>query len=220
MAETRIDHKERKKLKVTWAGEPQSLPSKPEVKYIRCNCDDGLQYETFRQSLFPYIQTGKELDADVELHIIKAQDSQEYPHWRIAQLYNEKGEPIAATKTASSPQREYRGRDEDKVDTRTRIMEIGEDWRAGKRKDNDPLVMWREIWLMGDNITQIKKVEPPKEISVAELKEIRDECNWSNKDIAEYLNIKPDEWKRMKGLDGLTPQQRIKLAEYIKQNPK
>jgi len=42
----------------------------------------------------------------------------------------------------------YKGRDEDKVDRRTLVMEIGEDWRAGKRKDNDPLVVAREAFLL------------------------------------------------------------------------
>jgi len=41
----------------------------------------------------------------------------------------------------------YKGRDEDKVDRRTFVMEIGEDWRAGKRKDNDVLVITREAYL-------------------------------------------------------------------------
>ena len=42
----------------------------------------------------------------------------------------------------------YKGRDEDKVDRRTFVMEIGEDWRAGKRKDNDVLVLAREAFLL------------------------------------------------------------------------
>jgi len=67
---TKIDKSERKKLKITWVGEPQQLPNS-QVKVLRFNAEDGLQYETYKQSLFPYIAVDAELDADCELHITK-----------------------------------------------------------------------------------------------------------------------------------------------------
>ena len=58
-------------------------------------------------------------------------------------------EPKSDTDTKEKPATStYKGRDEDKVDRRTLVMEIGEDWRAGKRKDNDPLVVAREAFLL------------------------------------------------------------------------
>lgn len=218
MAETRLDHKERKGLKVTWASEPQSLPNKPEVKFIRCNCDDGLQYETFRQTLFPYIQAGKELDADVELHITKAQDGTEYPHWRIAQLY-EKNEPIAKLPSPSKP-KEYRGRDEDRTDQRTFVLEFGSNYRAGKWTDKHPLysTYLNTLTLWGTGVkTEVIKQEP-KEIPVADIKKAMKDYHWSEGAVTQFIR-KDKQWK-VKSLGELNQAQRSELIKYIKSNPK
>lgn len=125
MAKTVLDKTGRKPLKILRVNELEQLPNS-QVKVLRFNCDDGLLYETFKQALFPYIQTGKEIDADTELHITTTDDGRQYPHWRVVQLY-EGNKPLAS----AHPKQQYRGRDEDRVDQRTFVMEVGNDLRAG-----------------------------------------------------------------------------------------
>ena len=51
-------------------------------------------------------------------------------------------------KEPPKPTPSYKGRDEDKVDKRTLVMEIGADWRAGLRGKDDILVIAREAFLL------------------------------------------------------------------------
>ena len=141
MAETKIDKAERKTLTPTWVGEPTQLPNS-QVKVLRFSADNGLQFETFKASLFPYIQLGQPIDADTELRITTTEQGTQYPHWRIVQLYKE-GKPISSEKG----QQQYKGRDENRTDIRAAILEIGQDYRAGLLKADNPRVIAYYTWI-------------------------------------------------------------------------
>jgi len=104
-AQSRIGKKERKQLKVTWVGEPQAMKEGSNIKILRFTCDDKLHYETFKQNLFSHIKVGEQLDADTELQIVTTEAGQEYPHWRITQIYQD-GKPVAVSQ-ADTPKRAY-----------------------------------------------------------------------------------------------------------------
>ena len=104
-AQSRIGKKERKQLKVTWVGKPQAMKVGSNIKILRFTCDDKLHYETFKQNLFSHIKVGEQLDADTELQIVTTEAGQEYPHWRITQIYQD-GKPVAVSQ-ADTPKRAY-----------------------------------------------------------------------------------------------------------------
>jgi hypothetical protein len=143
----------------------------------------------------------------------KEKDGKKY--WNVVAVdFNPPDEP-----NPDKPKAEYRGRDEGKVDMRTFIMEIGEDWRAGKRDKNDPLWKAREIWLMGvGQVTETTKPEPPKEISIADIKKIRDDNKWTLADCDSFCN-KNKKWK-VRNLKELNQEQRKELIEFIGAHPK
>ena len=199
MAKTTIDKKERKKLRVTWVGEPQTLPNS-QVQVLRFNADDGLQYETFKQSLFSYIQLDSELDADTELHITQADSGQQYVHWRVVQLYGEDGKPLYSAKT---PQKSF-GRDEDRTDRRNAIITIKDLWVAGLIKHPNPLT----TWLLAE--LTILTTEGGKDAKSKEIPDKRTETR---------TNIEPDE--ATIGDDDSRGDDQEKLpewAEFLKEN--
>ncbi len=120
--------------------------------------------------------------------------------------------------TYKPPQSQYRGRDEDKVSERTAIMEIGADFREGKRDKKDPLVLAREVWLMGImGVTEAKPKEPDKAISAGDIKELAyNQCNWTKEDLGKYCQKK---WKA-EALSALSQAQKDELYDHIKNNPK
>jgi len=210
---TKIDKSERKKLKISWVGEPQQLPNS-QVRVLRFNAEDGLQYETYKQSLFPYIAVDAELDADCELRITKGSRGQPYPHWRIVQLYDKGGKPLASTK----PERQF-GRDQDRTDFRTAILETGENYRAGLWKDKDPEVIAYRLWIYTVGFGFIlnlavrpNKVEPPEQ----PVKNAKELMAWALKHGKEYT----PSWLRKElnlGNQLITDEHAIKYYEILKQ---
>ena len=206
---TKIDKRERKKLKVTWAGEPQQLPNS-QVKVLRVNAEDGLQYETYKQSLFPYIAVDAELDADCELHITEGKEGQQYPHWRIVQLYDKEGKPLASMK----PERQY-GRDEDRTDFRTAILETGENYRAGLWKDKDPEVIAYRAWIYTELGGETKQRPQPVKVELP-IKNAKELMTWAAKHGKEYT----PSWLRKElnlGNQIITDEHAIKYYEILKQ---
>lgn len=170
MTETRVDKKDRKKLKVTWV--------KPEVEKfgrwgqkLRFNCDDGLQYETIKSHLFEYIKKDAELDAETELQVVIFDDKGEMPKWVVTEIYQD-SKPILAPvrKEAPQPERRY-GRDEDRVDERTFVMETGQDLRAGIIDKNHPFFKARETILASWVKLKVKEEKPKAIIDMGWLQD-------------------------------------------------
>jgi hypothetical protein len=157
MVETRVDKTERRALKVTWV-KPEPETFGKYGKKLRFNCADGLQYETIKAHLFPYIKADAELDANCELQIVKFDDGGEMPKWVVVEIY-ENGEPVKAPTKQGGGQRQY-GRDEDRTDQRTFVMEVGQDLRAGLLDKNHRFVKAREIIL--ETWVGIKEEAKPK----------------------------------------------------------
>ena len=156
-ATTKIDKQEKRHLKVTW------VKPEPEVKgqYLQIlpfNCDDGIQYQTTKQNLFRHIKAGAEFDADTQLEIVTFEDGGQLTKWVVTQIYDKNGQPIAlpTTKKAGTA---YRGRDEDRVDQRTFVMEVGADLRAGIIDGKHPFAKSREMILASWVTPQRKEIK-------------------------------------------------------------
>ena len=124
------------------------------------------------------------------------------------------------------------GRDEDKVSLRTAIMEVGQDWREGKRKDNDPLVLSRELWLM--SIFQVEEATGKTEVSTPKvavegpdytkemLKNLMDAALWDAAQVATYINdkygVKITSASKM--FESLSNEQKKATLEHMDKNPK
>ena len=154
MAETKVDHKERKTLKVKWVGEPQPFGD-GRRQLLRFNCYDGIQYEAFVYALYPFIQEEAEFDADTELRITTTADGRQFQNWVVTQIYKD-GEPVAEMPART---RQYRGRDEDRVDQRTFVMEVGADLRAGIREKSHPFATARETVMASWIKLEVKEVK-------------------------------------------------------------
>jgi len=153
MAKTITDKKERKKLKVVWVSEV--TPFGDKGKKVKFNAEDGLTYETFSQSLFEYIVTGKELDADTELRITTADDSNQYPHWIVTQIYQD-GQPIGS-KGKWGYSREKSPEERASIENQVRAKIISELWIADKFKDDDIEVKRLRQWLNPESPTISQK---------------------------------------------------------------
>ena len=138
---TRIDARERKALTIVKVGEPQNLPNS-QVKVLRFSCSDGLTYETFKQSLFPYIKLNATIDADTELHITTSANGVQYVHWRVTQIYTS-GKPVLSEKWGRRSPEEAQD-----IRRQVAIKEIGECWRNGKFTDDSPFVIAYKTWLL------------------------------------------------------------------------
>lgn len=154
MAETTIESKERLKLKPSWVGEWQPLREGSDIKVKRFNCEGyEYQFQTFKKILGDHLKANVEFDGEVELRVTVAGENT-YKNHTLIEIY-ENDKPISETKSQT---RRYAGRDEERVDERTAIMEIGADYRADKRDKDDALVEMREWWLR-------TRLEPkPKEV--------------------------------------------------------
>ena len=157
MATTKIDKQEKRHLKVTWAKLEPEVKS-PHLQILPFNCDDGIQYQTIKQDLFGHIKIGAEFDADTQLEIVTFDDGGQLTKWVVTQIYDKDGQPIskAATKKQASA---YKGRDEDRVDARTFVMEVGADLRAGVIDKTHPFAKSREIILASWVTPQKKEVK-------------------------------------------------------------
>lgn len=132
-----------------------------------------------------------------------------------------KDEPVI--KPSYKLQQQYRGRDEDKVDMRTFVMEVGEDFRAGKRDKSDPLWIAREAHLMSmGQVTEVKNTttavkSTDKIISVGDIKEVAyNQCGWTKDDLGKYCQKK----YKVGALSELLQSDKVELIDYIKANPK
>ena len=96
---TRIDQRERKKLKVEWVSEVSTFGQ--YGKKVKFKCADGLFYECIKKGLFEHIKVGAELDADTQLEFITLADETEMTKWVVTELYQD-GKPLSKTRTSYS----------------------------------------------------------------------------------------------------------------------
>jgi len=89
---------------------------------------------------------------------------------------------------------------EQSIEQQVAIKEIGEDWRAGKLKDNDPLVVGYLIWLIDRlNFEEAKgeTTQSNKDSQIAH--QPQDEGAGPGQDNREALELQPKETERVKG---------------------
>jgi hypothetical protein len=132
-----VELQERRQIEVKWVGEIQPAKSSA-FKIQRFNGTDGVSYEILAERLQGIVKQGETIDADVELRIFTGKDDQQYNHWVVTEIYID-GKPIPKKQSGR-----YYGRDEDRTDQRTFVMEVGADLRQGIIDKNHPFVKARE----------------------------------------------------------------------------
>jgi hypothetical protein len=152
MANYKVDISERRQRTVK--SKKTELPyegAKQRVLFF--TCDDNVTYELYKSSLWHLVEVGSPIDFDVELRLYG--DQGQFPHWWVTNVYQP--ESPESESDIPKPERKY-GRDEDKVDVRTAIMEIGQDLRAGLDVPME-LRLARQVWLRSALHIQVKEVE-------------------------------------------------------------
>jgi len=152
---------DRLKLKITEVKEPRAVGSAEVLDFFAVIGDDTktARYGVWSKSLYEYIKKDVVIDCEVEVKTSEKKDPDGNPYVtrKVTQIFVD-GKPVK-TPTKSS-EGKWRGRNEDRTDARTAVMEIGEDWRAGKIKDDDILIKQRRQWLS----SVLPKAEPePKQ---------------------------------------------------------
>jgi len=110
---------------------------KPTEDLMTVSEPDGTRYLVFDKSIFPHLELGKIIDAEVELDVKKK--SGEGTYNRIISITVE-GKEIGGKKRGGFPL--IRGRDEDRTDHRSGLITVKDLWLGGKLKDDNPLVTW------------------------------------------------------------------------------
>ena len=115
---------------------------------------------------------------------------------------------------------------EQSIETQVAIKEVGEDWRTGKRKDSDALVIAREQWLMTHLRAEeeVKDDKTKEKSSKAVSKEVppSDLPQWTIKDYVEALRNQDyktwwRDWAKQNKVDNKTTLEKTLEAMNIEQ---
>ena len=117
-------------------------------------------------------------------------------------------EPDTGEGKSKEPKQQFRGRDEDKTDIRTFIMEIGADWRGGMRSEKDLFVKAREILLqtighleIGEAINKTETTDKTNEKVLSDeagpdVEEDRQELSDRESRIENIKELATKKWKK------------------------
>lgn len=155
MAETKVDKKERKKLRVVSVNEIQKKGEHLEI--LSFKCDDNLVYQTTKRHLFPHIKADTEIDADTESQIITFDDGGQMAKWVVTEIYQD-GKPVAQPESRGKGRYGAGGSSDASIEAQVAFKGMIELIIAGKIGDNSKEFKATIEWAMSrlHSVAQLK----------------------------------------------------------------